>query len=220
MWFAPLIRCSLLVACAPPVGMRGARAFSSLSAVDCIQDHGRAVLCAVSLPRPPSAYFRPQAHRREAPLVPRDSVLLFIDVQNYNCSRNGAVHAASGSQVCACPSTLPVTRAKLDLMSEVGTPHGAATFRRLPVSTGGARSPLRSRAGRSCAAAVGVPEWRSCIRCVLLRSLPLRPFCESAASETGYLECGDPVASSAVRSDMCMPGSSCGGVCARGGSAL
>ncbi len=66
-------------------------------------------MCAVSLPRPPSAYFRPQAHQREVPLVPRDSVLLFVDVQNYNCSRDGAVHAGSSSQVCACSDVPSVT---------------------------------------------------------------------------------------------------------------
>lgn len=38
------------------------------------------------------AYYRPEAHRRQAPLVPATAALLFIDIQAYNCSKEGAIY--------------------------------------------------------------------------------------------------------------------------------
>jgi ureidoacrylate peracid hydrolase len=38
------------------------------------------------------AYYRPEAQRRQAALVPSSSALLFIDVQAYNCSKDGAIY--------------------------------------------------------------------------------------------------------------------------------
>lgn len=40
------------------------------------------------------AYYRPQTSRRQAELQPRQAALLFIDVQNYNCSKQGALYQA------------------------------------------------------------------------------------------------------------------------------
>ncbi|KAK9843806.1 hypothetical protein WJX81_007101 [Elliptochloris bilobata] len=48
---------------------------------------------------PQTAYCKPQRHLREAALVPRDSALLFVDVQNYNCSLQGAINMASCQRV-------------------------------------------------------------------------------------------------------------------------
>lgn len=38
------------------------------------------------------AYYWPQAEGRQAALDPAAAALLFIDVQNYNCSRQGAIY--------------------------------------------------------------------------------------------------------------------------------
>lgn len=44
------------------------------------------------------AYFLPQTHFRETAIVPQHTVLLFIDVQNYNCHRAGALYKAHVNQ--------------------------------------------------------------------------------------------------------------------------
>lgn len=36
------------------------------------------------------AYCRPQTHLREVPIVPKQSAVLFIDTQNFNCHKEGA----------------------------------------------------------------------------------------------------------------------------------
>ena len=38
------------------------------------------------------AFYRPEAHRRQAELEPAAAALLFIDVQRYNCSHEGAIY--------------------------------------------------------------------------------------------------------------------------------
>ncbi|GAB4813166.1 hypothetical protein N2152v2_000212 [Parachlorella kessleri] len=38
------------------------------------------------------AYYRPDPARRQVPLQPQQAALLFIDVQNYNCSKQGAIY--------------------------------------------------------------------------------------------------------------------------------
>lgn len=38
------------------------------------------------------AYYRPEPHRRQAAVVPATAALLFIDVQVYNCSKDGAIY--------------------------------------------------------------------------------------------------------------------------------
>lgn len=38
------------------------------------------------------AYYWPEAHRRQAELVPATAALLFIDIQAYNCSKEGAIY--------------------------------------------------------------------------------------------------------------------------------
>lgn len=40
------------------------------------------------------SYYRPETHRRQAVLVPSQSALLFIDVQNYNCNKQGAIYTS------------------------------------------------------------------------------------------------------------------------------
>ena len=37
------------------------------------------------------AFYRPDTAPRQAALVPAAAALLFIDVQNYNCSKKGAI---------------------------------------------------------------------------------------------------------------------------------
>ncbi len=44
------------------------------------------------------AYYRPATTGRQAPLVPAASALLFIDVQNYNCHRDGAIYRSLTQQ--------------------------------------------------------------------------------------------------------------------------
>ena len=44
------------------------------------------------------AYYRPQREQRQAVLVPGQSALLFVDVQNYNCSKQGAMYAAVAAE--------------------------------------------------------------------------------------------------------------------------
>ncbi len=42
------------------------------------------------------AYYRPQSELRQVPITdPKRAALLFIDVQNYNCSRDGAIYKAA-----------------------------------------------------------------------------------------------------------------------------
>ena len=38
------------------------------------------------------AYYRPDPTTRQVPLQPQQAALLFIDVQNYNCSKQGAIY--------------------------------------------------------------------------------------------------------------------------------
>ncbi len=38
----------------------------------------------------PQATYKPQTHLRQIPVVPTEAAVLFIDVQNYNCHRQGA----------------------------------------------------------------------------------------------------------------------------------
>ncbi len=40
--------------------------------------------------RRPEATFKPQTHLRQIPVVPGEAAVLFIDVQNYNCHKDGA----------------------------------------------------------------------------------------------------------------------------------
>lgn len=44
------------------------------------------------------AFYRPEAHRRQAALEPHQAALLFIDVQNYNCSKRGAIFQSLSPQ--------------------------------------------------------------------------------------------------------------------------
>lgn len=43
------------------------------------------------------AYYRPEPERRQAALVQSQSALLFIDVQNYNCSTSGALYGGQAN---------------------------------------------------------------------------------------------------------------------------
>lgn len=38
----------------------------------------------------PQATYKPQTHLRQIPVVPSEAAVLFIDVQNYNCHKDGA----------------------------------------------------------------------------------------------------------------------------------
>lgn len=38
----------------------------------------------------PLATYKPQTHLRQIPVVPNEAAVLFIDVQNYNCHKDGA----------------------------------------------------------------------------------------------------------------------------------
>lgn len=38
------------------------------------------------------AYYRPQVDGRQAPVNPQHTAICFIDTQNYNCSKNGAIY--------------------------------------------------------------------------------------------------------------------------------
>ena len=62
------------------------------------------------------AYYRPERHLRDAPLVPSGSVLVFIDLQNYNCALAGAINTAScgasGAEVLVRASVLQHRRCK------------------------------------------------------------------------------------------------------------
>lgn len=57
------------------------------------------------------AFFNPQTQFREIALVPQHTVLLFVDIQNYNCHRGGTLYKtliAQGKQnvsVCSSLST-------------------------------------------------------------------------------------------------------------------
>ncbi len=51
------------------------------------------------------AYYAPNTLFRQIPVIPQHAVLLFIDVQNYNCSRKGALyqaHVVKGQQDVGC----------------------------------------------------------------------------------------------------------------------
>jgi nicotinamidase-related amidase len=44
------------------------------------------------------AFFSPQTQFREIAIVPQHTVLLFVDVQNYNCHRGGMLFKTLTSQ--------------------------------------------------------------------------------------------------------------------------
>lgn len=44
------------------------------------------------------AYYRPVENAREIPVKPSETALLFIDVQNFNCNVQGALHANMSPQ--------------------------------------------------------------------------------------------------------------------------
>jgi hypothetical protein len=45
----------------------------------------------------PQGFYRPQTQLRQAAVVPKEAALLFIDIQNYNCHREGSESKALGS---------------------------------------------------------------------------------------------------------------------------
>jgi hypothetical protein len=49
------------------------------------------------------AFYKPQTHLREKAVVPSEAAVLFIDVQNYNCSPDGEEAKALGNVRALCP---------------------------------------------------------------------------------------------------------------------
>jgi len=44
------------------------------------------------------AFYTPETSAREAALSPRKAAICFIDTQNYNCSKEGAIYRALSAQ--------------------------------------------------------------------------------------------------------------------------
>ena len=54
------------------------------------------------------AYYVPNTQFRQIPVIPQHAVLLFVDAQNYNCSRKGALyqtHIGKGQHHVGCATT-------------------------------------------------------------------------------------------------------------------
>ena len=80
------------------------------------------------------AYYEPNVQLRESPVVPASTAVLFIDCQNYNCHREGAIYrhySAEQKEVGDGPRSGPGRGGRpdvhtLDLSGQYHTNHGAS----------------------------------------------------------------------------------------------